>query len=129
MTWNGGGTIILRLFFIFWFRMGGGGLETSYLPAILLEIIIFNPGVFIFPGHRCTHDTAENCRNDILVTGINRIGPSIREALLYPYRHMTGMQLSKSLLRSKIGGKFKLFLLCGFRKIVFRRDPISERYR
>merc|ERR1712106_600141 len=29
-------------------------------------------------GHRCTHDSAENCRNDILVTGINRIGPSIR---------------------------------------------------
>ena len=29
-------------------------------------------------GHRCTHDTAENCRNDILVTGVNRIGPSIR---------------------------------------------------
>lgn len=22
-------------------------------------------------GHRCTHDTAENCRNDILVTGIS----------------------------------------------------------
>ncbi|XP_066998157.2 plexin A3 [Anabrus simplex] len=29
-------------------------------------------------GHRCTHDTAENCRNDILVTGISRIGPSYR---------------------------------------------------
>ncbi|XP_022901683.1 plexin-A2 [Onthophagus taurus] len=29
-------------------------------------------------GHRCTHDTAENCRNDILVTGINRVGPSYR---------------------------------------------------
>lgn len=29
-------------------------------------------------AHRCTHDTAENCRNDILVTGINRIGPSYR---------------------------------------------------
>ncbi|XP_037069862.1 plexin-A2-like [Pollicipes pollicipes] len=29
-------------------------------------------------GHRCTHDTAENCRNDILVTGVKRIGPSIR---------------------------------------------------
>ena len=29
-------------------------------------------------GHRCTHDTAENCRNDILVTGVNRVGPSIR---------------------------------------------------
>jgi len=29
-------------------------------------------------GHRCTHDTAENCRNDVLVTGVNRIGPSIR---------------------------------------------------
>ncbi|KAK7867968.1 hypothetical protein R5R35_004968 [Gryllus longicercus] len=29
-------------------------------------------------GHRCTHDTAENCRNDILVTGISRVGPSYR---------------------------------------------------
>ncbi|XP_013784646.1 plexin-A2-like [Limulus polyphemus] len=29
-------------------------------------------------GHRCTHDTGENCRNDILVTGIESIGPSIR---------------------------------------------------
>lgn len=29
-------------------------------------------------GHRCTHDTAENCRNDILVTGIKRVGPSLR---------------------------------------------------
>lgn len=29
-------------------------------------------------GHRCTHDTAENCRNDILVTGVSRIGPSYR---------------------------------------------------
>ena len=34
--------------------------------------------MFLITGHRCTHDTAENCRNDILVTGINRIGPSIR---------------------------------------------------
>ncbi|XP_041981257.1 uncharacterized protein LOC121734723 [Aricia agestis] len=29
-------------------------------------------------GHRCTHDTAENCRNDILVTGVSRVGPSYR---------------------------------------------------
>jgi plexin A len=29
-------------------------------------------------GHRCTHDTGENCRNDILVTGVNNQGPSIR---------------------------------------------------
>jgi len=29
-------------------------------------------------GHKCTYDTALNCRNDILVTAINRIGPSIR---------------------------------------------------
>ncbi|XP_063875423.1 plexin-A1-like isoform X1 [Scylla paramamosain] len=29
-------------------------------------------------GHRCTHDSAENCRNDVLVNGINRVGPSIR---------------------------------------------------
>ncbi|XP_068203204.1 plexin A3 isoform X2 [Palaemon carinicauda] len=29
-------------------------------------------------GHRCTHDSAENCRNDVLVNGVNRVGPSIR---------------------------------------------------
>ncbi|XP_014213127.1 plexin-A4 [Copidosoma floridanum] len=29
-------------------------------------------------GHRCTHDTAENCRNHILVTGVSRMGPSYR---------------------------------------------------
>lgn len=29
-------------------------------------------------GHRCTHDTGENCRNDVLVTGVKSIGPSIR---------------------------------------------------
>ncbi|XP_026682438.1 plexin A3-like [Diaphorina citri] len=29
-------------------------------------------------GHRCTHDTAENCRNDILITGVSRVGPSFR---------------------------------------------------
>lgn len=29
-------------------------------------------------GHRCTHDTGENCRNDILITGVSSIGPSIR---------------------------------------------------
>ncbi len=34
-------------------------------------------------GHRCTHDTAENCRNDILVTGIKRVGPSIRSGISF----------------------------------------------
>ncbi|GAB6029881.1 Plexin-A2 [Chamberlinius hualienensis] len=29
-------------------------------------------------GHRCTHDTGENCRNDFLVTGVNNVGPSFR---------------------------------------------------
>lgn len=29
-------------------------------------------------GHRCTHDTGENCRNDFLVTGVNNFGPSYR---------------------------------------------------
>ena len=29
-------------------------------------------------GHRCTHDTAENCRNDILVTGVKvRAGSTV----------------------------------------------------
>jgi plexin A len=27
-------------------------------------------------GHRCTHDTGENCRNDYLVNGQNRSGPT-----------------------------------------------------
>jgi len=29
-------------------------------------------------GHRCTHDTGENCRNDILVTGLKQKGQSMR---------------------------------------------------
>uniref|UniRef100_A0A0K2U8T1 Plexin A [Tribolium castaneum] n=1 Tax=Lepeophtheirus salmonis TaxID=72036 RepID=A0A0K2U8T1_LEPSM len=29
-------------------------------------------------AHRCTHDTAEYCQNDILVTGAKSFGPSIR---------------------------------------------------
>lgn len=29
-------------------------------------------------AHRCTHDTAENCRNDVIITGVNRGGPSYR---------------------------------------------------
>ncbi|KPM03170.1 plexin-A-like protein 3 [Sarcoptes scabiei] len=29
-------------------------------------------------GHRCTHDTGEHCRNEILVTGIKSLGRSIR---------------------------------------------------
>ncbi len=36
-------------------------------------------------GHRCTHDTAENCRNDILVTGIKRVGPSIRSGFTFNF--------------------------------------------
>lgn len=34
-------------------------------------------------GHRCTYDTGENCRNDILVTGISQIGPSIRSGPVF----------------------------------------------
>lgn len=29
-------------------------------------------------GHRCTHDTGENCRNDILITGLKQKGQSLR---------------------------------------------------
>ncbi|XP_055388312.1 plexin-A4 [Condylostylus longicornis] len=42
-------------------------------------------------AHRCTHDTAENCRNDILVTGVSRIGPSYRSGPSYcPTINATG---------------------------------------
>lgn len=29
-------------------------------------------------GHRCTHDTGENCRNDLLITGVKQKGQSLR---------------------------------------------------
>ncbi|GBN74991.1 Plexin-A2, partial [Araneus ventricosus] len=29
-------------------------------------------------GHRCTHDFGEYCRNDVRITGVARVGPSIR---------------------------------------------------
>lgn len=42
-------------------------------------------------AHRCTHDTAENCRNDILVTGVSRIGPSYRSGPVFcPTINVTG---------------------------------------
>lgn len=34
-------------------------------------------------GHRCTHDTGENCRNDILVTGLKQKGQSSRPGPKY----------------------------------------------
>ncbi|XP_065212600.1 plexin-A4-like [Planococcus citri] len=37
-----------------------------------------SPCDWCIDGHRCTHDTSENCRNDILVTGVNHGGPSYR---------------------------------------------------
>jgi len=33
-------------------------------------------------GHRCTHDTAENCRNDILVTGVS-VSSSLQFAVFW----------------------------------------------
>ena len=37
-------------------------------------------------GHRCTHDTAENCRNDILVTGVKVRAASTRAIFLtFPF--------------------------------------------
>jgi len=52
-------------------------------------------------AHRCTHDTSENCRNDILVTGVNRIGPSIRSGPTFCPRITTvGSQPSQILVHS-----------------------------
>ena len=49
-------------------------------------------------GHRCTHDTAENCRNDILVTGVNRIGPSIRSGPSFCPRFVPDKSQSSEIL-------------------------------
>uniref|UniRef100_A0A8D9BT83 Plexin-A2 n=1 Tax=Cacopsylla melanoneura TaxID=428564 RepID=A0A8D9BT83_9HEMI len=34
-------------------------------------------------GYRCTHKTYEDCRNDILITGISRVGPSFRSGPIF----------------------------------------------
>ncbi|XP_067122895.1 plexin-A1-like, partial [Centruroides vittatus] len=36
------------------------------------------PCSWCIEGHRCTHNTDEYCRNDILITGISNLGPSLR---------------------------------------------------
>jgi len=43
--------------------------------------------------HKCTHDTAEICRNDILVTGVNRLGPSIRSGPAFCPRVSNGTEI------------------------------------
>lgn len=52
-------------------------------------------------AHRCTHDTAENCRNDILVTGISRSGPSYRSGPTFcPTINSTGGDNTEILVSS-----------------------------
>lgn len=58
-------------------------------------------------GHRCTHDTAENCRNDILVTGVSRIGPS--------YRSGPGFCPT---INATAGGSDEILVPCGERKSI-----------
>ena len=60
-------------------------------------------------GHRCTHDTAENCRNDILVTGVKRVGPSIRSGPGYcPRVNTTAVGNSEILVPSGIKEKIRV---------------------
>ncbi|KAG9510737.1 Plexin-A1, partial [Fragariocoptes setiger] len=53
-------------------------------------------------GHVCTHDTGENCRNDVLVTGIKSIGPSIRSGPKFCPRINTTTGSSELLVPSGI---------------------------
>lgn len=50
---------------------------SSYLSCTECVSSLF-PCDWCVGRHRCTHDTGENCRNDILVTGTFSVGPSIR---------------------------------------------------
>ena len=60
-------------------------------------------------GHRCTHDTAENCRNDILVTGIKRLGPSIRSGPSFcPKVNATADRSSEILVPSGINKSIRV---------------------
>lgn len=50
-------------------------------------------------GHRCTHDTGENCRNDILVTGVSSVGPSVRSGPKFcPRISLNGASMPNELL-------------------------------
>ena len=71
---------------------------------------------YFSPGHRCTHDTAENCRNDILVTGINRIGPSIRSGPAFCPR-----------VNTTLGGSPEILVSSGLQKsIQVKVDHIAQ---
>lgn len=67
-------------------------------------------------GHRCTHDTAENCRNDVLVTGIKRIGPSVRSGPKYCPR-----------VNATMGGSPEILVPSGITKTIrVRVDEIAQ---
>lgn len=68
-------------------------------------------------GHRCTHDTAEYCRNDILVTGINRSGPSYRSGPSFcPTINATSDDLTEILVpaNTKKGIRVKIHIIGQF---------------
>lgn len=68
-------------------------------------------------AHRCTHDTAENCRNDILVTGVSRNGPSYRSGPTFcPTINSTGNESNEILVSSgsKKGIKVKVHIIGQF---------------
>jgi len=76
----------------------------------------FYPCDWCIDGHRCTHDTAENCRNDILVTGINRIGPSIRSGPTFCPR-----------VNATLGGSPEILVSSGLQKsIQVKVDHIAQ---
>lgn len=68
-------------------------------------------------AHRCTHDTADNCRNDILVTGVSRSGPSYRSGPTFcPTINSTGTESNEILVSSgtKKGIKVRVHIIGQF---------------
>lgn len=49
-------------------------------------------------GHRCTHDTGENCRGDVLVTGLKQLGQSLRSGPKFCPRFNTSHSSSEILV-------------------------------
>ncbi|XP_063219970.1 plexin-A1 [Bacillus rossius redtenbacheri] len=68
-------------------------------------------------GHRCTHDTAENCRNDILVTGVSRMGPSYRSGPTFC-----------PTLNATTGGSTEILVSSGIRKSIRVRVHIIGQF-
>jgi plexin A len=82
--------------------------------------------------HRCTHDTAENCRNDIMVNGVNRMGPSYRSGPAFcPAINVTDLGteiLVPAGVKRSVKVRVSTLDFYAIIKVVFKLNIIMESY-